>query len=1155
VVAYYLDGAFTLQFQGTSQPIVIPVHASFGPIYIDQIDLALPGAATIELGVDGSAKINGLDVGVDDLALAIPVKSLTKPGDWTLDLQGLAVGFSAGVVEISGGLRKNLGPPIEYDGMLSVTIADIGLTVVGAYSRPSDAQGSYTSLFMFVSLPIPLGGPPFAFIMGLGGGFGYNRELHVPQDLNNIDSFLLVSAMDDSSLANDPMGALMKMGSSIPARRGAFWLAAGVRFTSFALVNSTVVVAIALDRGFEIDILGVSRMALPTEDTALVSVELALKARYNSEEGVLSIQAQLTDNSYLFTRDCQLTGGFAFFIWFTKGQFVLTLGGYNPVFAKPPEFPDVPRLGFHFGVGSIIVIKGGAYFALTNSCVMAGGSLNATASIGPVSAWFNAFIDFLVSWDPFAYEFDVGVEIGFSVSVTICFFGCVTIGITLSRGAQLKIEGPPFHGTATIDAYVTTITISFGDDPQQPDYITDFSVFAGKYLTAGDANGNAVSLQFTKGVLVPDPPGAAPQPGTQSQPWLVGVEFAFQSTTRMPSVSTQDFAINTALTPVPNMPVLDLAPMHELSVSSEHVLTLDQQQNNGSWQTATIVDGQDHFTVIPVTGFFPEATWHWVDPFNMPASARTITAVAGLSVDGHVVFNNQSALIPISTLVADLINFSLPLPFAFAPQFSATLQTYGAQAAALSAYVANASSEKMLTASATVLAGQNTFSQNRAAFSLPPDGIAPLAVASLRSARSAPPLVMPLTTGLTMKPVGLGAPAVAEKIVPPASVVLEQPRLRAVLQRTAHAVADTPSALHTSVRRITASRKRIVRMAPPAAVTLAGARLIRVPAPAAPRPTRASTVPRTLRNAAGGTVIAPSHQQSMDAAAAAFIAGGVTLAGGAAHVWQLPVDAGSLTIQGTGALRVLFAKRNGTPISDMEYAILTGTSLVVPKGTALVVVESLGNLPAGALAPAVGFATITSTFAPAQKQAAVGWQAINTLLQIGPTQLLARGATVRLARNYGSQTLGQRASFGVAVAAHALLQQTAVETQLPKNISVVMIALDLADATAAGGPDDLAIGVSGATLTTPPQRVASANRRLLLYDVAGLDGLATAITISVASTAGWSIAGVIGVHGSAQEWAIQLSAGIPECFVPEGPLTPDGALTVTWAPPAIGGIS
>ena len=31
---------------------------------------------------------------------------------------------------------------------------------------------------------------------------------------------------------------------------------------------------------------------------------------------MLSVQAQLTDNSWLFTQDCQLTGGFAFFVWF-----------------------------------------------------------------------------------------------------------------------------------------------------------------------------------------------------------------------------------------------------------------------------------------------------------------------------------------------------------------------------------------------------------------------------------------------------------------------------------------------------------------------------------------------------------------------------------------------------------------------------------------------------------------------------------------------------------------------------------------------------------------------------------------------------------------------------------------------------------------------
>ena len=163
------------------------------------------------------------------------------------------------------------------------------------------------------------------------------------------------------------MSALSQMATQIPRRRGSFWLAAGVRFSSFVVVNSAAVVYVALDRGFEIGILGVSRMALPAEDFAIASVELALKARFSTAEGVLSVQAQLTDNSYLFSPDCQLTGGFAFFLWFSTGKFVLTLGGYHPAFTKPPEFPDVPRLGFNWSVADAIVIKGGAYFALTSS--------------------------------------------------------------------------------------------------------------------------------------------------------------------------------------------------------------------------------------------------------------------------------------------------------------------------------------------------------------------------------------------------------------------------------------------------------------------------------------------------------------------------------------------------------------------------------------------------------------------------------------------------------------------------------------------------------------------------------------------------------------------------------------------------------------------
>ena len=1145
VIAYDLDGSFTIEFAGASGPVVIPVHASFGPVYLDQIDLAVSGGNAVTLGIDGDVKIAGLDVGLIELALSVPLQYLISPDHWSLDLQGLAVGYSEDPIEISGGLRKNPGPPVEYDGMLSVSIEDLGLTVVGAYSRPSDAQGPYTSLFIFGSVGEPLGGAPFAFVMGLGAGFGYNRQLNVPDDLSVIDSFVLVSAIDDSSLANDPMAALVAMGTQIPPSRGAFWIAAGVRLTTFGLVNSTVIVTIAVDRGFEIDILGVSRMALPTEDLALVSVELALRARFNSEEGVLSVQAQLTDNSYLFSRDCQLTGGFAFFMWFPQGQFVLTMGGYNPAFTKPPEFPDVPQLGFNWSIGDFVVIKGGCYFALTNSCVMAGGSISVTASFGPVSAWFNAYLDFLISWDPFAYEFDIGVEIGASLSIQVCFFGCVTIGVTVSKGASLMIAGPPFHGTASIDAYVTTITVSFGDTPAPPPYITDWNVFAGKYLTAGDPDQNAVSVQFNTGVLTPDPPGAQPQPGTAAQPWQVGIEFSLSTTTRMPANSTQDFASGRSARPIPGLNALDVAPMDWLNVQSAHTLVLEQLQENGSWQPPALLAAGAHFTVTTVDGLFPEATWHWTDPQHLPAAARTIAAVAGLKIDAHVVLNDQSQLIPISALIDDQTQYALPLPFATTVAISPTLEAFGAAADSLAAAIKTATSQQMLTASVGVLTGNGVFAQNRAAFGLPPGGLGPFAAQALQQARSAPPLVAPITTGLTLKPVGLPPPQLAESLAPVTPVLLEQPRLRAVLQTEPQQAADAPPALHTSVTTLAAQVTGVPRMRAPAPPAVPGARLVTVPAVAAARPTRAALRPRAVRNADLGAATGAGQQQALAQAASALAGPGVTLGAGAAHLWDLAADTGAFTVAGDSCVRMICTDRGGGVLTDTEFAAAGVGAQPTPAGTEMVLIQALGAPPAGRTVTASGFGVISASIAPAGQQPAVGWQATSTLLQIGPAQFVARGATVQVARVYATRRNGQRASYGTVTAGDVMAGQVGVETQLPATVTVVVIALDAADPGATPGTD-LAIGFTGGTLATP-QRVLAGQRRVLCYDVTADPG-ATSFTVSVASAQAWRVGAMIGTGGTAAELASALSSGLPDHFVPDGPISPAGSVVVTYSP-------
>ena len=1137
VVFAYRNNTVIFEIAGAQGALWIGVRRAFGPIYIEQIGIEPREAKSkVALLVDGSVQVNGLTVGVDDLSVVIPLKKLTSPGDWTLDLRGLAVGYKGEGIAVAGGLVKNPGPPIQYDGMLQVDIAGRGFTAVGSYARPTDAMGEYTSLFIFVSLPITLGGPPAFFVTGLGGGAGYNRQLLVPVNVTDVPGFLLVAAIDNPSFANDPMRALRDMALSIPPKRGAFWLAAGVRFTSFVIVQSTAVIYVAVDRGFEIGILGVSRMALPTASFAIAQVELALKARFNSVEGILSIQAQLTDNSYLFHPSCQLTGGFAFFVWFPRGQFVLTIGGYHPAFQKPPEFPDVPRLGFRWTMGPVS-IKGEAYFALTNTCVMAGGRLEAVYSLGPIRAWFIAWADFLVSWDPFHYDISIGLQVGVRVEFEVCFIGCATIRLGFTLGASVHIIGPPLYAEVKVDAYIATITVHFGDKPQStPVYITDFNVFKTKYLTAGDANGKAVSMRVAQGLLPPDPPGAQPLPGTTDQPWKLGIEFAFTTETRMPASKFSSFLAGESN--ASGGPVLDLAPMDELNVVSNHDVRITRK---GDGSTPPM-DAQ-HFAIQQVSALFPEATWHWTDPNKQKAAANTIEALGGLTIVGSAFLQGQTQLIQIAGHVDDDPSLAKPLPFATnTPQRVGVLQTIGTQAETLAVAIAGATSAKMLAAAEAVLTSGGLFAEARKDAGIPVNGLTPLTTQTLRRYRSSPPLVAPLSTGLTMKPVGLAAPPAVTRIGETSPVGLGRPRLKAVLRRKTQVSDDAPIALHTSVTRVVTTG--IGRTSPPKPLPQTGARLQRVPARRAPRPTDTALGHRTLHHPDLAVLAGPAHVASFEKAVDQVQRDGVVLPAGTTHVWDLPPAkiTRAIAIRGNAGARVVFLNRAGRVVSDTELIATKEVTLTIPADAEAVAVACLGAVPAGVnVKPALG--AVTFGFAPSGGAPAAGWQTGNAGDMVSASTILARGATLRLPRPHTSLHKNQKVSEEVVSFHDVVRDQVGTETRLPLGVTVVAVLLDGQDVTAAAD-GDLAIATDGAQLATPPIPVGGGRRRMLLYDVVKRDTAADRLSISVGSSQGWRVAGVVGLTGRAIEWANRFHGEVPEHLVLDGPLTPDGSVVV-----------
>src|SRR5208337_1447756 len=135
-----------------------------------------------------------------------------------------------------------------------------------------------------------------------------------------------------------------------------------------------------------------------------------------------------------------------------------------------------------------------------------------------------------------------------------------------------------------------------------------------------------------------------------------------------------------------------------------------EQNVNGSWIGVAPNNPAAHFTISATQGYFPEATWRYTDPAHIPAAARVIAAISGFAIDAHVVLNNESALIPISTLVADLALYAKPLPFATTAPVIGMFTVYGGDAATLAAAIATATSKATVTASAVILSGSNVFS-------------------------------------------------------------------------------------------------------------------------------------------------------------------------------------------------------------------------------------------------------------------------------------------------------------------------------------------------------------------------------------------------------------------------------------------------------------
>ena len=441
-----------------------------------------------------------MNAGLDVSALTISVLGLGVGSPLTefdpkFTIDGVTVTLAAGPLEASGGLLGTLEPELNFYGEFVLGFSEFSISALARVAQYDHGP----SFFLYAVLDAPIGGPPFLFVTGVAAGVGFNRSLVMP-DVSGVTSFPLVAWADgNGSPPMNPAGdigaqvekvvsTLSSSGVVAPAR-GEYWLAIGVRFTSFEIVDAFALLTVTFGARFEIDVLGVATLSIPPQvDPPIALVQLELLASFSPDTGLLAIAGQLTEKSYVLDPAAHLTGGFAFYSWFAgdhEGEFVVSLGGYNPHFTVPQYYPKVPRLGLNWRViPGELTVQGNLYFALTSNVVMAGGQMSATWSSGPISAWFTVWADFLMIFKPFHYLIDAGIDLGASFSIKILF---VHVQITIHIGVTLQIWGPPFAGVATVDLSIISFDIHFGNGEPNKDTTLEWDKFVKQLIPAKPA--------------------------------------------------------------------------------------------------------------------------------------------------------------------------------------------------------------------------------------------------------------------------------------------------------------------------------------------------------------------------------------------------------------------------------------------------------------------------------------------------------------------------------------------------------------------------------------------------------------------------------------------------------------------------------------------
>jgi hypothetical protein len=458
----YFGGSGGLEIQ-------LPAHIQLGPIEINSALIALKpkaGEFPLELAATIKGDLAVLKATVENVGMKA-VFTFPADGKGNLGPVNLALGFrppngvglavDAGVIKGGGYLFFDFDKG-EYAGALELTFSEvISLKAIGIINTKMPDGSAGFSLLIIITAEFGTGiqlGYGFV-LLGVGGLLGLNRTMKLEPLAEGVRTGGINSVMFPTNIIENAPRILSDLRAYFPPEEGKFLIGpmAKLGWGTPALIS--VSLGIIIEIPGNIAIVGILKIALPTEQAALIQLQVNFIGAIEFDKSRLWFFASLYESRVLFIT---IEGEMGLLVaWGNDATFVVSIGGFHPAFKPPPlPFPSPVRLSFNILDTPVAKVRIFGYFAVTSNTVQFGAKAELYFGFSACNIQGDISFDALFQFSPFYFI----IQLSASFSVKIFGIGFFSIRVRMS------LEGPtPYRakGTGSISFLFFDFDVDFDE--------------------------------------------------------------------------------------------------------------------------------------------------------------------------------------------------------------------------------------------------------------------------------------------------------------------------------------------------------------------------------------------------------------------------------------------------------------------------------------------------------------------------------------------------------------------------------------------------------------------------------------------------------------------------------------------------------------------